>query len=203
MKPLFDLDEIATSSSISPGDRSTILRDNFLFQHERKVKTLKELCGRVPAPGEFFALWTLKSFNAFTFIPFLIHEYGSIDLLCLSTYTINRRIIDSLMKKIDHGTIKTVELFISDSLKHRMPAAVDHLQLLCLARPDVQITVNYGWNHSKITLLMAGDNYFVVEGSGNFGENAQYEQYLFFNDRKLFNFRMSCILESVGKTITS
>ena len=192
----FDIEDIRTAKK-DPGENSSVLRDNFLQLHEFRVETLKELAGRLPAPGEMFALWTLKSFNAFTVIPFLIKECGRIDLLCISTYTINRRIIDSLIKKMDHGTILQVKLFISDSLKYRMPRVVDHLSSMISTRSE-RISAHYGWNHSKITLAMAGDQYFVMEGSGNWGENAQYEQYTFFNDRRLYDFRMNCITNAIA-----
>ncbi len=192
MNRLFDIDQLTPAKSQDPEEKSEILRDNFLHLHEHKVRSLKELNGRFPAPGELFALWTLKSFNAFTFIPYLISEFGKINFLAFSTYTINRRIIDSLIHKIDQGKIDQVRLFISDSLKFRMPRAVDHLQAMIVARPG-KIASQYSWNHSKITLMQAGGNYFVVEGSGNFGENAQFEQYIFINDRRLYEFRLNCI----------
>jgi len=189
--PVFSFDEIGKKKIQEPGDKSEILRDSFLHQHEKKIKTLKELINSVPGENEFIALWTLKSFNAFTFIPYLIHIYGKIDYLAISTYTINRRIIDSLTKKIDQGKIDHVKLFISDSLKYRMPKAVDHLSMMINARH--QITAHYAWNHSKITLAQCGDHFFTIEGSGNWSENAQYEQYLFFNNKRLYDFRLNCI----------
>jgi len=188
---LFSLDELTKPTQEVPGDKSAKLRDTFLNQHERKVITLKELIGKLPGENEFIAIWTLKSFNAFTFIPWLIKELGIIENLAISTYTINRRIIDSLIKKIDQGKILNVTLFISDSLKFRMPKAVDHLASLVSQRDNIK--VNYAWNHSKITLVNTADHYFVIEGSGNWSKNAQYEQYIFFNNEKLYNFRLNCI----------
>jgi hypothetical protein len=189
---LFSLDEIGTKKTKEPGDKSEILRDSFLHQHEKKVRTLKELMGSLPGPDEFIALWTLKSFNAFTFIPYLIRELEKIDYLVISTYTINRRIIDSLTKKIDQGKIDHVKLFISDSLKYRMPKAVDHLDMMIKARSP-QISAHFAWNHSKITLAQCGNHFFTIEGSGNWSENAQYEQYIFFNNKRLYDFRLNCI----------
>ena len=189
--PLFSFDEIAKPTTKDPEDKSAVLRDSFLNLHERKIVTLKHLVGKLPAQNEFIALWTLKSFNAFTFIPFLIKELGVIETLIISTYTINRRIIDSLIKKIDQGKIKQVHLFIADSLKFRMPKAVDHLASLADARNNIFVT--YAWNHSKITLVQTGDHYFVIEGSGNWSENAQHEQYMFFNHEKLYKFFLNCI----------
>lgn len=193
---LFDLNEISKNKNNDPGDKAAVLRDNFLNQHDFKVKTLKELTGRLPKQGEFFALWTLKSFNAFTFIPYLINTVGKIDNLVLSTYSINRRIVDSLMKKIDHGQISHVKLFISDSLKYRMPRVVDHLKAMIDTRGET-ITAHYAWNHSKITLAEAGGHFFTIEGSGNWSENAQFEQYLLFNNKKLYDFRLKCITDDL------
>lgn len=191
MSKLFELNEIGKQANDYPEDKSAILRDNFLTQHSIKLNTLKKLNGRLPKQGEFFAIWTLKSFNAFTFIPYLVGECDKIDYLVLSTYSINRRIVDSLIKKIDQGKIAHVKIFISDSIKYRMPKVVDHLSSLTKARH--QISVHYAWNHSKITLVEASGNFFLIEGSGNWSENAQYEQYLFFNDKRLYDFRLSCI----------
>lgn len=193
----FDIEDLKNNTQKNdPGDKAVVLRDNFLSQHEFMVITLKELTGRLPEKGEFFALWTLKSFNAFTFIPYLIKELDKIDYLVLSTYSINMRIIDSLIKKIDQGKIDHVKLFIADSLKFRMPKVVDHLSAMVQTRTE-KISVHFAWNHSKITLAQCGDRFFCVEGSGNWSENAQFEQYLFFNYKRLYDFRLKCITDDL------
>ena len=190
MVKLFEIGEINQNTNDCPDDKSTILRDNYLKMHEFKVETLKQLTGRLPMPGEFFAIWTMKSFNAFTFIPYLLSAAGNIQQLILATYSINRRIIDSLMKKIDQGKIENVEIFISDSIKFRMPKVYDHLTMMAENR---KVNVIYAWNHAKITLAECGNQKYLIEGSGNWSENAQHEQYLFFNDERLFEFRINNI----------
>ncbi len=192
---LFDIDQLQRSPGKMPEDRSLILRERFLSLHEEKVESLKQLGGRLPGQGEMFMIWTMKSFNAFTFIPYLIGELGRIDYLVLSTYSINRRIIDSLVKKINQDKIGHVKLFISDSIKYRMPRVVDHMN--STVNQLEQFTVHYAWNHSKITLVEAAGNFYLVEGSGNWSENAQHEQYIFINDRKAYDFRMKCITDGL------
>jgi len=192
---LFNLSDLEKQTSDNPGDKSAILRDNYLQQHSLKVESIKQLNGRLPKVGEFFAIWTLKSFNAFTFIPYLISELEIIDYLVLSTYSINRRIVDSLIKKIDQGKIGHVKIFISDSIKYRMPKVVDHLTSLTDVRD--QISIHYAWNHSKITLVESSGSFYLIEGSGNWSENAQHEQYLFFNDKRMYDFRLSCITDGL------
>ena len=72
-----------------------------------------------------------------------------------------------------------------------MPKVMDNLKSLALQRQN--INVNFSWNHSKITLMQCGENYFVVEGSGNWSENSRNEQYIFLNSQSVFDFRKKCI----------
>ncbi len=168
-------------------NNSAILVERFLRSHDHRIDSIKELAGRLPQEGEIYFLWTVKSFNAFTFIPFVIKQTGCIDELTISTYSISTRIVDALMKLIEHEKIKQVHFLISDSLQYRLPKVHDHLQALTSNREE--ITVCYGWNHSKIALIRSGNYHLAVEGSGNFGENAQHEQYIFYNSPAVYQFR--------------
>ncbi|MCX6232729.1 MAG: hypothetical protein NTZ33_14420 [Bacteroidetes bacterium] len=183
---LFDLDEINQSESI-PEDRSGVLSERFYDMHCFRVDSLKQLINKIPGENEILFLWSLKSFNAFTFIPYIINACGIIEELHIKTYTINRRIIDALLKQIDKGNIKTLHLEISDSLMYRLPLVYEHLQALTSERKN--ITVSYSWNHSKIACIKTAQHYLVIEGSGNFSENAQHEQYIFLNNERIYEFR--------------
>lgn len=198
MSGIFNINDVKPKAIAN--NKAAVLRDNYLQMHDVRLQTLKELAGRLPNTGEFFALWTQKSFNAFTFIPFLIKEAKIIDNLVVTTYSINSRIIDSLCKKLDDGAINKINLVVSDSLKNRMPTVVDHLEAMAAARNRLQ--VHYSWNHSKITLASAGGNNYVFEGSGNWSENAQFEQYLLFNHKPLFDFRLNCIQDDLYRRTT-
>jgi len=188
MRKLFDINELNQKASMED-QNSSILVERFLKSHDHRIDSIKQLAGRLPEPGEIYFLWTVKSFNAFTFIPFVIKECGVIDELTISTYSISTRIVDALIKLIEHEKAKRVHLLISDSLQYRLPKVHDHLQSLTANRE--QITVCYGWNHSKIALIKSGSYHLAVEGSGNFGENAQHEQYIFYNSTSVYEFRKS------------
>lgn len=191
---LFSLSELERiPEPTASGDRSEVLRTKFLRKHEAKIESLKKLLGQTPEPGEAVFLFTLKSFNAFTFIVYVIKHVGVIEELCLSTYSLNERILASMVKWYDKGQIKRIRLSISDSIRHRMPKVYD---LIELQRQSRDFQVNYCWNHSKITLMKAGEHHFVVEGSGNFSENALHEQYIWMNDAQIYRFRKSCICPS-------
>ncbi|SEJ15969.1 hypothetical protein SAMN05192553_102684 [Cyclobacterium xiamenense] len=189
---LFDLKEIAPrQESVGKEDKAEIHRARFENKHLAKIASLKNLMGKLPEPGEAFFLYTLKSFNAFTFITYIIKHCGEIEELTFSTYSINERILSSLLRWYDKGSIRKIRMSISESVRHRMPKVYD---LIELQRRDRAFEVFYCWNHSKVTLIRSQGNYFVIEGSGNFSENALHEQYLFLNDREVYAFRENCLM---------
>lgn len=187
----FSLNDIATHKQATC-ETDKLLCTAYLTLHESKVDGLHQLCNRLPNPGELMMLWTLKQFNAFTFIPYTIGQTGTIEELIISTYSISTKTIDSLMALIDSGKIKHLHITISDSVKFRIPRVVDHLNNLLQHRSH-QISLLYGWNHSKVMLMRTATGYYVVEGSGNFTENAQHEQYIFINSEDAWHFRKACI----------
>lgn len=192
---LFDLNKIKEAQPVSADEQATDkdakLSMRFLADHYKRVESVKALVGQPPEQGECLFLWTEKSFNAFTFVPYLIKERGHIDELTLSTYSINKRILLSFMRLVEAGQIGTMYLAVADSLKHQRPAVTDLLDAFALSRP--QLTVTYAWNHSKIMLARCGEDHFVVEGSGNWSENSRHEQYVFANSKALYGFRETCI----------
>lgn len=194
MSKLFSLNEINKKVEllqVERQDKSSMYATKFLEKHNIKVDNLKSLTGRFPAPGEAFFIWTLNSFNAFTFIVYVIKQCGKINDLTLSTYSINDRILTSLVKWYDKGFIDNVNISISDSIRQRNPRIYDQLEA---QRQNRNLQVRYTWNHSKVTLMKTPEHKFVVEGSGNFSENAAHEQYLFTNDSQLYDFRRNCIM---------
>lgn len=191
---LFNISEMVNGTVVaSPSERttrSTSTCEAFENLHIGKVNSLKQLLGRVPGRGEVFFLWTLNSFNAFTFITYIIKYFGTIRQLTFSTYSINERILTSLVRWYDKGAIEKIYICISDSIRSRVPKVNDQLQAFASTR---NIDIGYAWNHSKVTLIQTDEHYFVIAGSGNFSENALNEQYIFLNDERIYNFFDDCI----------
>lgn len=165
----------------------------YLATHYQKIKNLNEDLLRLPAPEEFFFLQTDSAFNAFTFIP-LIARHQKIKELHTSTYSINKRVIDALVELHDGGFIDQITLMISDSMISRNQVTINHLSALANSRPNIKVT--YAWVHAKVCTMLTEHNYFVVEGSGNWSENAHYEQYTFANSEGLYKFRKRIFTEA-------
>ncbi len=153
-----------------------------------RVNTLKELCGRLPEENEAFFIETKKSFSAFAFCAYVIREVGRIDRLYIATYSTNERIINAIIRWMHKGCIGSLHFHVSETLQFRMPAVWQRLKQM---EKDGLIVLTTAWSHKKVACMITPSGYFVVEGSGNYGENSLNEQYVFLNSKKVCQFRMS------------
>lgn len=69
----------------------------------------------------------------------------------------------------------------------RNPATIDNLSSLANTRGNVNVL--FAWTHAKVCILETNSDHFIIEGSGNWSENACYEQYMFGNSKAVFEFR--------------
>ena len=190
-------DILSPTLSKGEGDESgkgeELYTSKYLAAHYQKVSSLERDLMRIPSEEEFFFLQSDTAFNAFTFIP-LVAKVFSIKELHASTYSLSRKVIEALIEMHDKGQIERITLLVSDSMIKRNPLVIDNLMAMASSRPNV--TVLYAWVHAKVCLLKTQDDFFVIEGSGNWSENAHYEQYTFANCKGLYDFRMKLFTES-------
>lgn len=151
-----------------------------------KLNNLNELCNRLPEENEIFFIETKKSFTAFTFIVYVLKHVGSLNHLYIATYSTNERIINALLRWKDKGMIGSIHLHISETIKFRMPKIFQRLMALA---EEGTIELSFAWSHKKITCLHTDLGCYVVEGSGNYGENALEEQYVFLRSKQIYEFR--------------
>ena len=186
----FDIKEVKTSKK---ENSSAYFISKYLLAHYQLIKNLDKDIQRLPTVEEFFFLQSDTSFNAFTFIP-LIGKNEVITELYASTYSISRNVVDALIQLHDEGIISKITLMVSDSLIKRNPATIDYIKALISGRPNFEVV--FSWVHAKVCIMQTANNYYVVEGSGNWAANALYEQYLFANSKGLFDFRKTLFTES-------
>lgn len=168
-------------------ESSGVWKSKLVVKHFEKIANLEDDLTRLPSPEEFFFLQTDKAFNAFTFIPF-IAKHHPIKELYATTYSISRRTIEALIELHDKGMIEQVTLLISDSMIKRNPVTIDNLMAMQTTRPNLKVL--YAWSHAKVTCIKTHHEHFVIEGSGNWSENAHYEQYVLANSKGLYDFRL-------------
>lgn len=164
-----------------------VWESKMILSHFQKLDNCNEL-KRLPSNNEHFFLQSDTAFNAFTFIPFICKNVR-IKQLYASTYSISRRVIDALFELHEKGVVENITLMISDSMIKRNPIVIDNLMAMTKKKPN--FTVQYAWVHAKVCIIETHhQDYYVIEGSGNWSENAQYEQYLFANSKGLYDFRL-------------
>lgn len=185
MSKFFDIRE-----KLDRGSNETLPQaflSKYLTSHYDRLSAIDDLI-RIPTEGEFFFLQSDKAFNAFTFIP-MIARVNPIKELHACTYSINRRVTEALIEMHDKGLIEQLTLLVSDSMIKRNPIVIDNLRAMAKSRGNM--TILFAWVHAKVCCLKTATDYYVIEGSGNWSENAQYEQYTFANSKELYDFRMN------------
>lgn len=187
----FDLNEKLEKKEEDPLSEKWVSK--YLVTHFEKVSSLEESLVRIPTNEEFFFLQSDTAFNAFTFIPFVAKRFP-IKELYATTYSISRKVIDAIIEMYDSGMIEKIVLLISDSMIKRNPLTIEHLMSMAKSRPNFEVL--YAWAHCKVCLLKTHESFYVIEGSGNWSENAQYEQYVFANSKGLYDFRMQLFTNS-------
>ena len=192
---MFNISEVTGAGQIgeSVGAASGSFSAKYLNAHYQKIEKLKKELGRLPEKEEIFFLQSDKSFNAFTFIPWIC-EITAIKHLYVATYSINKRVIGALVQLHAEGKIDRITLLVSDSMLKRNPQTCDLLAAQSLQYGNIQVL--FAWSHAKVSLIDTGSGKFVLEGSGNWSENAAYEQYIFANSPKAFEFRKKLFTET-------
>lgn len=181
MNYYFDLEDVKRERI-----NASLFSARFERKHYFRLENLKDLCGRLPDDEECFFIETTKSFNAFTFLVYLIRHSGRIESLFIATYSINDRILNSLINWKNKGLIGNITIEISESITFRMGKIAKRLELL---NQQKEITLIYEWTHRKVACIKTDIGLYVVEGSGNYGENAAKEQYIFSRSKELYEFR--------------
>lgn len=163
--------------------------------HRRKIEALNckmidnfsNLTNGLPSPGEMFFLWTIKQFNMFSMIMAVLNTHAHIDFLALSSYNISRKSVMAFNELLSDKKIHQMEIFVSDVAKSMFPKSFETLNEVNSMQNS--LSVHYAWNHSKIAVISADNNFYSLEGSGNFSYNARHEQYLLINSKEIYEFR--------------
>lgn len=187
------IDLKARRKALQSNERGAQYLSKYLRAHFQKLSNLKRELERLPTEGEFFFLHTDKQFNGFTFIP-LVAAQEQVKHMYAATYSLSRSTVDAFIELHDKGLIEQMTLLISDSMIQRNPKTIEYLKGLAQSRRSIK--VQFAWTHAKVTLLHTAVGYYIIEGSGNWSENASVEQYLFARDEKLYRFRESLFTET-------
>jgi len=157
------------------------LKEKYLKFHYEKLSNLDNY--KMPKENEFDFLITKMSFNAFTFIPFILKN-EKIESVLFSTYNIAKRVILCINELLESNQIKDAVIIANKFMKYDHKDIID---LLELTKQKQNFNYYLIHNHSKINCIKTENNYYIISGSGNFSNTDSVEQYSIINNKEIYN----------------
>lgn len=190
----YDLSQVKKESfdSSKDEDGNLDIDDKILKRFVEKttqvIEKVKEI--GLPEKKEQLRLITTKFFNSIAIIKHIADQEKIIDAVFV-IFSINQSAAKILIELKNENKLQNCKLVISSirNSGHRSKSiAVDLLKNYFEI-----IFVN---SHAKLAVMRTEkNNYYAVEGSGNFSYNGRLEQYVIDNDQVLYDFSKEWILE--------
>ena len=166
-----------------------VIKNNNL--HYLKAKALSDLCVK-PLYGQQYRIVTEKQFNAYALILYLL-QTEIIEELNIAIYRINEPTVVSIIELIEQGKIKRANFVISNFFNQTKKPEKWAILLRDYCSKSDKCTHRYTHNHAKVVTIKTNSGYYVFEGSGNMSDNARIEQYVFENNKDVFDFHTNWI----------
>jgi hypothetical protein len=173
-----------------------ILRNNEI--HTIKAKALSDLC-LTPKEGEQYRIITEKQFSAFAFLLNILQR-TDIEELYLALFRINQPTVETITDYIKAGRIKKAYFLISDFFHQTKKPEAWAKQLRRFCDTNGNARHAYLNIHAKVCLAKtpAGEH-LIFEGSGNMTINARVEQYVYENNKQVFEFHRGWITDLINR----
>ena len=143
---------------------------------------------KFPIKNEQYRIITQKRFNTFDFILSILSREEIFELY-LVTFMIGSKTIENLHELLLSKQIHKSIIIVNNAVRKFKPTTFEKLlHLLNTKVIEKQI-------HAKIILAKTKDNFYVIEGSGNLSINAKIEQYVFENNKQVYEFHKKWIKE--------
>ncbi len=196
---MFSLSKIKDKQNINlkKNAKNSITTEKYIKKHYLRIKNIAELIKEPPSKNEIYHIATRGDFNAFSLVVYFIDLFGNIDELTTTTFNIGKKITHSLNNFIISNKIGKLNLVINEMVIKKNKDVYTIIENLFYDKTNINVA--FAWNHSKVSLLKIKENYFVIEGSGNWTENARYEQYIIANSKQLYLHHYKWINEVINE----
>lgn len=181
-KDLINVEKDTTDSGVE------LLEDEkykvFIEKTYKVIEQIEEL--GFPKEKEQIRFVTFRTFNAAIFLNH-IAKSEVIEELILVVYSINYEAAALIVDLIEKGRIKKAKILMSN-LRNKAHRKKEQLTRdIFVEHPNIELF--FASSHSKIMAMKTENgNHYVIEGSGNLSFNSRIEQYIFDNDKGLFEF---------------
>lgn len=157
-----------------------------------RASSFKDIVGGELENNVQYRLVTDMSFNAITVIKYLL-EYYEINELYIVVYRMNDKSFDYLKSIIQADKIKTgfiISTFFRANKQYERWAK----EIKILSDTTENIKTSFHNSHAKVFLAKTKcGKHIVFEGSGNLSHNERLEQYIFENNKEVYEFHKNWI----------
>lgn len=169
------------------------------FENKMKRENVEKLITELPLIDESLHIISNGSFDYFTLIPRIIDlSQSCVDNFYFSTWTMSRENAIQIIDLFDRSLFKNINALTGEYFRTRESKVYSFFQSQLIERKQVIVSNK---NHSKVTLMKIGENYFVIEGSANFTANPRIEQFILSNSKELFEFHKEWMDKIIKKYI--
>jgi hypothetical protein len=159
-----------------------------------KIKRLTDLCSK-PKKGEQYRIITENRYNAYTLLAYLTQSEIITDLY-LAIYRINEPTVESLIGLIENKQIQRATFVISSFFRDTKKVEKWSIRLKNYCDQNINRCRHiYAHNHAKVVCAKTRTGHYVFEGSGNMSNNARIEQYVYENNKQVFDFHCAWMEE--------
>lgn len=195
---LFDCELPVTNVRIDARAEKMKIKKEMKF--EIRNETCSELvkrAGGFPKEGEIMHFVSDGASDTGSFFTALLAEFGEIDEMYLSTWTISMQNVNRLLEAFDNGSLRYFNFLINDGLlkTNSTKAIWGAINDLFSKRNIKYKAVN---SHAKIFCCKMGENYITISGSGNWSENPRIENYIIIGGKATFDFNKKWIEEQIN-----
>jgi hypothetical protein len=195
-----DEDEELTSTRTLSSSRRLKREAKTVLVERLKMEEARRVVDALPRPGETWHVVSNGGFDFWTLVPVFLDLMDAQGCeLIGSTWILNRPTVNDLLRHIDAGRLATVAIITGDYFRRRSPDVYGTIVEGLVSRGQLFRTTA---THAKVILLgdMPAGTYLVLEGSANFCNNRNIEQYVVSNDATLYDFHKAWMLEiATGK----
>ena len=195
---LFDIEIPVTNVRIEArAEKTKIKKEMKLLLRNENCSNLIKIAGGFPKEGEIVQFVSDGASDTGGFFSALLEEFGEIDEMYLSTWTISMQNVKRLIDAYDERKLKSLYFLINDGLlkTNSTKAIWGAINDLFSQRGIKYKAVN---SHAKIFCCRIGENYITISGSGNWSENPRIENYIIIGGKATFDFNKKWMLEKIN-----
>lgn len=161
-----------------------------------KTKNFKDAIGEDFEENVQYRLVTENSFNAIVVIDFVLEKF-EIQEIFIAVYRMNYQAVLRLKNIISEKKIPT-QILLSSFFRENKRYERWCADLIAFSNSFENVEVKFAHTHAKVFLAKTVcGKYFVFEGSGNLSDNARIEQYIFENNKTVYDFHKEWILNTL------